>query len=286
MTTTSGRKIIGALLAGAFLAACGDEGSPVTRHVEIQGSLFALELDQQWGLPEELQEISGLAVSPDGRLFAHDDEQAVIYEIDFDGGRYTKSFSLGNPARKGDFEGLAISADGTFWLTDSRGELFSFREGENGAHVEFERIETGLDNICEVEGLAYLAAEESLILACKRNEARDMRENVDLYRWPFSGDAELWRRMSEPELANAAGVGHFRPSSIEFDSRTGRIILISANDAALVELDGEGALLSARELEGPHPQPEGVTVMPDGALVIADEGGDGQGRLSRYPRIP
>jgi uncharacterized protein YjiK len=276
--------IIGVLLAGALLAACGGEGSPVTRRVDVEGSLFALAPDQQWALPDNLREVSGLAASPDGRVFAHNDERAVIYEIDFESGRFTKSFSLGDPARTGDFEGLAIAPDGAFWLTDSRGQLYRFREGADGAHVEFERFDTGLRDTCEVEGLAYLAAEESLILACKQNEARDMRDSVALYRWPFSGEAELWRRLSEPDLAQAAAIGHFRPSSIEFDGRTGRIILISANDAAMVELDSDGALLSARELEGPHPQPEGAAILPDGSLLIADEGGDGQARLSRYPR--
>ncbi|MGD9980031.1 MAG: SdiA-regulated domain-containing protein [Hyphomonadaceae bacterium] len=283
MSRVSSKTIVTILFVAA-LAACGDAGSPVRRQVE--GSLFAVTPDQQWGLPDEMREISGMALSADGRLFAHDDERAVIYEIDFNGGRYVKTFSLGDPTLTDDFEGMAIAPDGAFWLTDSQGDLYRFREGENGAHVQYERFDTGLDDVCEVEGLAYLAAEESLILACKQNEARNMRDSVALYRWPYSGEAELWRRLPEPDLARAAGVGRFRPSSIEFDSRTGRIILLSANDAAMVELSGDGAVLSGRDLERAHPQPEGAAILPDGSLVISDEGGDGQALLSRYPRTP
>jgi uncharacterized protein YjiK len=278
--------LVGPFLAGAFLLACGNAGSPVTREVEMQGSLFAPTPDQQWRLPNMLQEISGLAATSDGRLFAHDDERAVIYEIDATRGRIVKSFALGESELNGDFEGLAIGPDGAFWLTTSRSELYRFREGVDGARVEFERFDAGLGGTCEIEGLAYLATEDSLILACKQNQARNMRDRIALYRWPFSGDARLWRRLPEADLAAAAAVRRFRPSSIEFDSRSGRMILLSANDAAMVELDLEGAVLSARELEGPHPQPEGAAILPNGSLLISDEGGDGQARLSRYARAP
>jgi uncharacterized protein YjiK len=278
--------LAGPFLAGAFLLACGNAGSPVTREVEIRGSLFEPTPDQQWRLPDGLHEISGLAATSDGRLFAHDDERAVIYEVDPARGSIVKSFALGEAELHADFEGLAVGPDGAFWLTTSRGELYRFREGADGARVAFQRFDVGLGEACEIEGLAYLAAEDSLILACKRTQARNMRDTIALYRWPFSGDASHWRRLPEADVAEAAAVRRFRPSSIEFDARTGRMILLSANDAAMVELDAEGVVLSARELEGPHPQPEGAAILPDGSLIISDEGGDGQAQLSRYLRAP
>jgi uncharacterized protein YjiK len=271
-------------------AACGDEGSPMTRQLEVENSLFALEPDLQWRLPDRLREISGLAVSPDGRLFGHDDERAVIYEIDVERGRFVKAFTLGDPALDGDFEGIAITPEGEFWLTTSRGRLYAFREGDDGESVSFKEFDSGASELCEIEGLAFLAAEDSLILACKMNWIQGMgdtptRATQLLLSWSMDRQATQWRVLRD-SFATAAAVGRFRPSSVEIDSQSGRIILLSANDAAMVELDGDGALLSARELEGPHPQPEGAAIMPDGSLVIADEGGDGQARLSRYPRAP
>jgi uncharacterized protein YjiK len=96
--------------------------------------------------------------------------------------------------------------------------------------------------------------------------------------------ATPWRALPESEIAVAAGVRSFRPSSIEIDAGTGRIILLSANDNALAELSADGALIAARALSRAHPQPEGVTVLPDGALVIADEAGNARPLISRYPR--
>ena len=270
------------LVFAALLAACG-ASSPVDAHEGA--SLFQNSPAQQQRLPDQLREISGLAVAPDGRLFAHDDEHAVIYQLDAARGAIVKSFSLGNEALTGDFEGLALSPDGAFWMTTSQGRLYRFTEGANGAHVSFETFDSGLDEICEVEGLAYVPSEESLILACKQNHARRVRDEISLYRWQFSGAAQPWRALPEADIARAAGVEHFRPSSIEFDSASSRIILLSARDGALAELGPDGALLAARALAG-HAQPEGAAVLPDGSLVISDEASGGRPALTRYARTP
>ncbi len=272
-------------LIATLLAACGEPAPVEAQPTPNGGSLFTGVSDAQWRLPEQLREISGLAVSPDGRLFAHDDERAVIYEIDAARGAVLKSFALGSPTLTGDFEGLAITPDGAFWMTTSDGELYRFIEGADGGHVNPERFDIGLRETCEIEGLARLPSEESLILACKRNHARAMRDTVSLYRWSFGGAAEPWRALPEQELAAAAGVEDFRPSSLEFDSGSGRMLLLSARDSALIEFSADGEILAAHRLRG-HRQPEGIAVLPDGALMISDEGGRDQAMLSRYPRVP
>lgn len=271
------------LVFAALLAACG-ASSPVD--AQESASVFQNAPAQQHSLPDQLREISGLAVAPDGRLFAHDDERAVIYELDAARGAIVKSFSLGPEPLAGDFEGLAIAPDGVFWMTTSRGSLYRFTEGANGAHVAFETFDSGLDDTCEVEGLAHGPSEESLILACKQNQARRMRDRISLYRWPFSGSAQPWRDLPEGEIARAAGIEHFRPSSIEFDAESSRVLLLSARDSALAELAPDGALLTARALGRGHAQPEGAAVLPDGSLVISDEASGGRPLLSRYARVP
>lgn len=279
-------RIRGALVLALALTACAQPHEDALAQ-PIEGSLFAVAPAQQWRMPDRLREISGLAVSPDARLFGHDDEQAVIYEIDAAAGRLVKAFALGDPPLQDDFEGLAIAPDGAFWLTTSRGVVHRFREGDDGAHVASDRFDTGLGEVCEVEGLAYLAAEESLILACKHNHARGMRDTVSLHKWPLSGAAEPWFSIPEADLAQAAGVRRFRPSSLDVDARSGRLVLLSAGDAALAELSAQGAILSARSLEGQHRQAEGVALLPSGALVIADEAGSraNSPMLSIYPGV-
>lgn len=267
----------------ALLVACS---SPASGGAQA-GSLFAAEPAARTRLPDELREISGLATAPDGRLFAHDDEHALIYQLEAASGAIVSRFSLGDPVLAGDFEGLAIAPDGGFYLTTSAGEVYAFREGADGAHVSYQRYETDLSSICEIEGLAYLADANALIFACKRvyREGRERMAGSPLRIWSIGASATSpWSPVSA-DLAEAAGVRHFRPSGVEIDPASGRVLVISANDPALVELDRNGAVIAARALQR-HPQPEGVAVLPDGALIISDEGAGGRPRLTRYARTP
>lgn len=276
---TKALLIVGALCVGA----CGAPNNSPANAQTQSSSLFANTPDQSWLLPDDIREISALAVAPNGRLFAIDDERAVIYEWDVAQGQLAKTFIVGAPL-SGDFEGLAITPAGDFWMVTSQGALFRFREGEAGARVDFQAFDAGVGETCEIEGLAYFAAEQSLILACKENHAPAMRDVIALYAWREDAPAALWRRLPAREVAAASGVRHFRPSSLDFDARTGRLLLLSAADGALAEFSPDGALVAARALMQTHNQAEGVAVLPSGALVISDEGRHGRGLLSRYSR--
>ncbi len=284
---------LAALLAAALaLGACGaSEGEAASEARAASGapgrgaSVFAHEPDRRWRLPPRLREISGLATTPDGRLFGHDDEVGVLYELDIENGALVKAFALGDPVVRGDFEGLAITPEGDFYLVGSTGRLYRFREGEDGAHVAFATLDTGLRDTCEIEGLAFAPAERSLIVACKTNHARATRDTLALYAWSIRDERLApWLATPAAPLAEAVGTDGLRPSGIEIDARSGRTVLLSARGPALLELDREGALLAARRLGRLHVQPEGATVLPDGSLAIADEGRLGRALLSRYPR--
>jgi hypothetical protein len=118
-------------------------------------------------LPKELKEISGLAMTQDGRLFAHNDENSVIYQIDYRNGTILKSFVVGKKkSKKEDFEGLAI-VENTFFMVTSEGILFEFKEGEDGKNVKHKTHKTWLSSKYDVEGLCYDSETHALLLACK-----------------------------------------------------------------------------------------------------------------------
>ena len=279
-----------ALAVVTMLAACGDLAPAQPRAPAFGTSLFAATADRHWGLPDRLKEVSGLAAQRDGRLIGHDDEKAVISVIDVNGGQLVKSFSLGDPALAGDFEGIAVGEDDAIYMINSTGRLYRFAEGENDAHVPFQTFETGLAPVCEIEGLAYHAAAQSLIIACKINHAKAMRKTVSLYAWSVATRTlapEPWLTASSTRLAATAKVEGFHPSSVEIDPATGRVILLAAREGAMAELNPDGSIVAARRLDPSHNQAEGVAILPDGALVIADEGASGlRAGISRYPRRP
>jgi hypothetical protein len=85
---------------------------------------------------------------------------------------------------------------------------------------------------------------------------------------------------------DSAGLGkNFHPSAIVVHPESGSLILAAAREEALAELSPEGKILATQDLKRKrHPQPEGLAFLPDGSLVIADEGQGGRGTVTRYPR--
>ena len=55
-------------------------------------------------LNKELKEISGLAFSKEGKLFCHNDEKGIIYQVDLRNGKILKKFKLGILTINRDFE--------------------------------------------------------------------------------------------------------------------------------------------------------------------------------------
>lgn len=235
---------------------------------------------QQWTLPERLNEISGLALTADERLLAVTDELAVIYEIDYEDGHLVKAFALGDPPVRGDFEGIAVR-DGVTWLMTSDGILYRAEEGANGASVDYEKFDTGLDDNCELEGFTAAADKKSLLLICK--EARRGKD-LKLFAWhPDSGEKESID-LQEKKMADAADAKDINPSGIVVDPDTGQFVVVAARQKVVLGLETDGRFadvimrLDARR----HPQAEGIAITRDGRLLIADEAGNGRARLAVY----
>lgn len=243
----------------------------------------------QWRLPGRLREISGLALTADGRIFAHDDERGVIYEIDYREGRLVKAFALGDMTAADDFEGIAVAGD-RFYLVSSNGRLYESGEGEDGERVLFNTYGTGVGRRCEVEGLAFEPTSRVLLLACKRPRDRELGESVDIYRWSIDERAmasDSLIRISRAALTEDLPGSRFSPSGIERHPETGHYFILAAREEAIAVVDARGEVLAVEALpEGAHRQPEGITFAPDGSLFIADEGGGGRARLTRYTRPP
>jgi uncharacterized protein YjiK len=238
-------------------------------------------------LPNRLDEASGLAVTADGRVFTHGDEHAIVYEVDPWEGRALKRFGLGVPAIPGDFEGIAVAGD-RFFLISSQGLLLEFREGAAEESVAFRGVDTGLMSLCEVEGLAFEPATESLVAACKTVPSRD-RGFMVLYRISLQ-TLTLAANPLRVSLADLERVGlrrRFAPSGIEVDPRTGNLILISAQDESILEMTPAGLVVSGFRFDSSdHPQAEGVSLLPDGTLLLADEAQGRRAHLTTYAPRP
>jgi uncharacterized protein YjiK len=261
----------------------------VPLHGEPQGGTSLIECLQHkpvahWLLPPQLREISGLALTDDGRLLAHDDEQARVTEIDYRNGRIVKSFQLGQRPILRDFEGIAMAGTRLFLVT-SAGVLYQAREGKDGTGVPFTTVATGAAAWCEVEGLAWDPGSKALLLLCKTPRQKALEHAVTVLRW--SVDQRRWmvpERTSsrlDPRFRKAFGA-EFRGSDLARDPVTGHFLAIAGLTRAVVELSSEGAVIGTGSLGAHHRQAEGVAIAKDGTVLISDEGGKGAGRLAVY----
>jgi uncharacterized protein YjiK len=253
--------------------------------LQTLGDRFDLERVQvRYDMPGRLDEISGLALSADGRLFAHNDERAVIYEVNLETGQATRGFSLGADAVRADFEGLAVVGE-RFFLIASTGILYEFREAPPESSTQYRETDTGLGRRCEAEGLAHHSGDESLLVACKMQTPEGSYAIVHRLPLDPSRGALPPIRISKERIRAMGGKKDFNPSAVAVDPDTGHLVLVSARQEVLVEATFDGEVVSVVRLsKSRHPQPEGVEFTPSGLLLIADEKNGNDARLTVYAR--
>lgn len=268
------------------LAAVAGLAVPVTAQEEAS-VLDRYDFDTRAGrfdLPGRLTEVSGLAVTPDGRLFAHDDERAVVHEMDPTEEDVGKRFGLGDPPVAGDFEGIAVVGE-RFFLVTSRGLLYEFREMPDGGEAPYRVTDTRLGAHCEIEGLDYDPSADALLFACK--VSAPPRGTVVLHRIPLDPERAAPAPLEiDREQVEAHGVDRdFEPSAVAVDAG-GTILILSATAGALIEVDRGGTVLAGRRLpSNRHRQPEGLAFGADGTLYIADEGDGRDARVTAYALV-
>lgn len=266
-------RLHGAAASLLLLAAC----APERQEQDGSGAI---------NLPTELSEVSGLAVAGPDSVFTHDDEYAIVYEIRLRDGHIVRAFALGDPTLEGDFEGIA-EADGRVFLVTSDGLIYSAAAGENARRVSYRVYDSGIGPRCEVEGLSRAPEAGDLLLLCKRFRNGSEEKRLEVYRWTIGNPLahpEPYLSLPLEDLFDEDERAEFRPSGIEWDEPTGRLFIVSAKNRTVLVLDKAGKLIERRRLNGSrHPETEGITIMPDGRLVLADEGSrTREGRLTAY----
>jgi hypothetical protein len=243
---------------------------------------FDAEPADRWELPRELDEVSGLASDGD-ELLAHGDEQAVIYRLHPAGHRVVGRFSVGQPALRGDFEGITVQGARIF-LTTSDGEVYGMPKAVTGPVVRSQRWASGLGRTCEVEGLTGDGTPGGLLLGCKTARVRALKGKVAVFGWsPGRGGAPALKLAVPEALVAGRGREQVNPSELLRDPGTGHLLLLAARARLLVELSPAGEVLAVAHLKRRlHRQAEGLALGRDGALFIADEAAGARATLTTY----
>jgi uncharacterized protein YjiK len=292
------RRVPAAALLGFLVVACAPKPQPnaavrdsailAEREARVEQALqhpdtgLSRKPVARWYLPNKLREISGLALTPDGKLFAHNDEVARVFEIDYRRGVLLKDFWVGSPPVRGDFEGITV-APGRMYLLASNGQLLEFQEGADGAHVAYRALDSKLGKECEFEGVAYEPASGGLLLLCKNVGTKRLQGSLVIYRWkPGSGNPPEPLAIPLEKVIGSNPWKGLHPSDITIEPTSGNYVIVAAQEEAMVELTPSGQVRFARPLPGHHRQAEGVAITTDHILLLSDEGGQAQAAITLY----
>ena len=258
------------------------------RKISLESYNLKVETATHWKLPGRLKEISGLAMTLDNQLLAHNDEKGVIHEIDYREGAILKAFQLAdmkNPVSD-DFEGIATVNDRVYLVTSS-GRIYEGSRGADGESVLYNIYSTGVGKDYEIEGLAHDVSQRALLLMCKGARSAELKEQLVIYHWSIDKKQLVEAAhivIPVIEFARHIKGKEFQPSGIERHPASGNYFVVAARQGAIAEITPDGQVLAAKQFPAKwHRQAEGITFAADGALIIADEGVGGKARLTVYP---
>ncbi len=255
-------------------------------------------------LAPELKEISGITVSGNGRLFAHDDEKGTVYQLEPENGKILKRFSIfekrwfGQDPVIEDFEDIAV-VNNRLYMVTSAGVIYGFPEGKDGAAVEAVRHETMLNDLYDVEGLCYDPVTDALLLACKEypaeislkqllfNRKKPKRKLKPVYSFSLKsmslGTSPRFL-IDGKRLEKKSSEKKFKPSAIARHPQSGTFFVLASRGRLLVEISSQGKVLDVVRLPfGDHPQPEGLAFTSGNEMLICNEGVAAPATMLRYP---
>ena len=238
-------------------------------------------------LPEELNEISGLAVISPELLLANQDEKGVLYFFNIEKETVEKKLKWG---KEGDYEGVAVVGN-TAYVTNSKGTIYQIKNYQSG-NPEVKEFENKELSDCDAEGLAYHKDEHVLLIACKEGSGKGDRK---IYR--FSPDSMVlepqpYRSLSLKEIEEfvittgldkfSVNLGKFLdpegesgvllPSGIAIHPKSKDLFVLSAKSKLLLVYTPAGELKDVAELDHTlFRQPEAIAFTPNGDLYIGNE---------------
>lgn len=260
--------------------------------------------DWEMKMPHELDEISGLGISDDGRyLVTVQDEKGKIFWIDIQKKEVSRKQIFW---KDGDYEGIEMLGD-KIYVLKSTGTLYAVSAS---AKDESETVKYNgfLSSENNVEGLGYDVNSNQLLLACKAKAGEDSEFEYskaiyafDLAKGDFLPDPRycirleqvndyletnpMIRKLEKLEEFFAPGDSEFgfSPSALAVNPDNGDLYVLSSVGKMLMIISHEGKIRHIEKLKKSiHAQPEGICFDKAGNLYISNEGKDGNGTIYRF----
>ena len=242
--------------------------------------------EQKIILGDDLIEISGLTYIENDILAAIQDEKGIIYHIDINKNEIVSKFRF---AENKDYEGIEM-AQNHYYIISSDGDLYSLNRNEI-EDPQTKKFDTPLKAKNDVEGLAYDAHNQLLLIACKGDPKTKINNPNGKAIYAFSlknNSFDLIYSISTNSLSkflnqNKSKDIKFSPSAIAVHPITRDIFILSYVDRYLIALTKKGGLKAAVKLDSRlFKQPEGICFSPTGTLFISNEGKGSKGNILKF----
>ena len=250
-----------------------------------------------------LKEISGLSWYDDHEIACVQDEDGLVFIYDLKKDKIEEEIKF---AKDGDYEGIEYVGK-TTWVVKRNGDLFQVKKFDTKKQ-ETKKHETFLNSNNDVEGLAYDADNNRLLLACKgkAGEGKKFKNKRAIYEFNLdkkklkktpaylvdlddirkfveagrvAGYYEKVAEFFDPNNGNIT----FQPSSLAVHPISNEIFVISSIGKLLLVLNPRGKIVYLHKLDKTKfKQPEGITFDKRGNLYISTEGKGGKGKIFEF----
>ena len=221
---------------------------------------------QQWDMPRELMEVSGIAWYGADKAAAVQDETGTIFIYDLKQQKVEKQIPF---AGKGDYEGVAVAGE-TIYALRSDGTVV---EIINGQPKEYK---THLTVQHDTEGLFYDKKNDRLLVSVKAGESAGKK---NIYAFDISSKKMNAAPVMSIDLNHQLlGSGkkiedRFQPSDLAVHPTTGEVYVLDGANPRLMIMNSNGEIKEVHNLDkSVFKQPEGIMFSPQGDVYISSEG--------------
>lgn len=239
---------------------------------ELKKELWKYEILKKWDLPEDLNEVSGIAWLGDNRIACVQDEDGIIFIFNLKTSRVEDEIVFGSG---GDYEGISIVGKDAFVLRSDGIIMEISRFMEDDPKVK--KHISNLNRIpgINVEGLCADPANNRLLLGVKERKGSSKRKEVyavDLNQKASENETVFTVDFSDPIFKDVKGKEKFMPGEIGIHPETGEVYILDGSRPKLLIAGKDGTLkelfiLNAKEFGNP----EGLTFSSKGDLYISNE---------------
>ncbi len=255
-------------------------------------------------LPHSLKEISGITETDASSIACIQDENGILFIYDIIKEQIKKQYYF---YKDGDYEGIA-RVDKTIYILRSDGKLFEITDYESSDFTMLS-YSTGIPGK-DCEGLCYDQKADRLLIAPKYDGGEESEDKNKRFIYSFDMKSKklaekpvfifdlsvikkfaLENKLKVPMGKNKKGhknvpIIEFRTSAIGIHPLTNRLFLLSGMEHLLFVFNMNGNIEYMEKLDPDlFIQPEGITFLKNGDMLISNEGQNKQPTLVRFNHL-